>query len=65
MTEGSVTTLELPRGVFSIPLDKDLKLDPAWLRHIPILIRTLRAFRPDVIHITGPSELGILGALLA
>jgi glycosyltransferase involved in cell wall biosynthesis len=65
LTEGSVTTLELPRGVFSIPLDKDLKLDPAWLRHIPILIRALRAFRPDVIHITGPSELGILGALLA
>ncbi|HEX4309234.1 MAG TPA: glycosyltransferase [Acidobacteriaceae bacterium] len=64
-TDGSLTTLELPRGVLSIPLDKDLKLDPAWMRHIPILIRTVRAFRPDVIHITGPSELGILGALLA
>jgi glycosyltransferase involved in cell wall biosynthesis len=63
--EGSVTTLELPRGILSIPLDKDLKLDPAWLRHIPIILRTLRAFRPDVIHITGPSELGIIGATLA
>jgi phosphatidylinositol alpha 1,6-mannosyltransferase len=64
-TEGSITTLELPRGIFSIPLDKDLKLDPAWLRHIPVILRTLKAFRPDVVHITGPSELGIIGALLA
>jgi phosphatidylinositol alpha 1,6-mannosyltransferase len=65
MTEGSLTTLELPRGILSIPLDKDLKLDPAWVRHVPIITRTLRAFRPDVIHITGPSELGLIAALLA
>ncbi len=64
-TEGSVTTLELPRGVLSVPLDKDLKLDPAWLRHIPTITRTLKAFRPDIIHITGPSELGLLGATFA
>ncbi|MGA7523287.1 MAG: glycosyltransferase [Acidobacteriaceae bacterium] len=63
--EGSLTTFELPRGLFSIPLDKDLSLDPAWIRHLPVVIRTLRAFRPDIIHITGPSEIGIVGALLA
>jgi phosphatidylinositol alpha 1,6-mannosyltransferase len=63
--EGNLTTLELPRGVLSIPLDKDLKIDPAWLRHVPIIVRTVRAFRPDIIHITGPSEPGLLGALLA
>jgi glycosyltransferase involved in cell wall biosynthesis len=63
--ERNVTTLELPRGVLSIPLDKDLKIDPAWVRHVPIIVRTVRTFRPDVIHITGPSELGLLGALLA
>ena len=65
ITEGNLTTLELPRGVFSIPLDKDLKFDPAWVRHIPIVARTVKAFRPNVIHITGPSELGMLGASLA
>ena len=65
VSEGNLTTLELPRGILSIPLDKDLKFDPAWVRHIPILARTVRAFRPDVIHITGPSELGMLGASLA
>ena len=65
IVEGNLTTLELPRGLLSIPLDKDLKFDPAWVRHVPIIARTVKAFRPDVIHITGPSELGILGASLA
>jgi glycosyltransferase involved in cell wall biosynthesis len=64
-TDGNLTTLELPRGVLSIPLDKDLKFDPAWVRHIPAITRTVRAFRPDIIHITGPSELGMIGAALA
>ncbi len=65
LTEGHVTTLELPRGMFSIPLDRDLRLDPAWLRHVPAVTRAVRAFHPDIIHVTGPSEVGILGALLA
>lgn len=64
-TEGNLTTLELPRGILSIPLDKDLKFDPAWVRHIPVIARTVKAFRPDIIHITGPSELGMIGAALA
>jgi glycosyltransferase involved in cell wall biosynthesis len=63
--EDGLTTLELPRGLLSIPLDKDLRLDPAWIRHIPAVARALHAFRPDIIHITGPSEVGIVGALLA
>lgn len=65
VVDGNLTSLELPRGILSIPLDKDLRLDPAWVRHIPVILRTVRAFRPDVIHVTGPSELGILGAFLA
>ncbi len=63
--EENLSTLELPRGVLSLPLDKDLRFDPAWIRHVPAIARALRRFRPDVIHITGPSELGMLGALLA
>ena len=65
LTEGNLTTLELPRGILSIPLEKDLKFDPAWIRHIPVIARTLKAFRPDIVHITGPSELGLIGAMLA
>jgi glycosyltransferase involved in cell wall biosynthesis len=63
--DGNVWTLELPRGFLSFALEKDLRLDPAFLRHLPLIGETLERFRPDVIHITGPSEVGLLGAYLA
>jgi phosphatidylinositol alpha 1,6-mannosyltransferase len=65
MGEGNVWTLELPRGVLSFVLEKDLRLDPVFFRHIPLINETLERFKPDLIHITGPSEIGILGAGLA
>jgi glycosyltransferase involved in cell wall biosynthesis len=63
--EGSVWTLELPRGFLSFALEKDLRYDPAFLRHIPLIGEVLERFKPDLIHITGPSEVGMLGAGLA
>jgi glycosyltransferase involved in cell wall biosynthesis len=60
-----VWTLELPRGFLSFALEKDLRFDPAFLRHIPLIGEVLERFRPDLIHITGPSEVGMLGAMLA
>jgi glycosyltransferase involved in cell wall biosynthesis len=63
--DGSVGTLELPRGFLSFALEKDLRYDPAFLRHIPLIGEALKRFKPDLIHITGPSELGMLGAGLA
>ncbi len=63
--EGNVWTLELPRGLLSFVLEKDLRLDPVFFRHIPLINETLERFKPDLIHITGPSEIGILGAGLA
>jgi len=63
--EDSVWTLELPRGFLSFVLEKDLRLDPAFFRHIPLINEVLQRFQPDLIHITGPSEIGILGAGLA
>jgi glycosyltransferase involved in cell wall biosynthesis len=63
--DGSLWTLELPRGFFSIALEKDLRFDPAFLRHIPLIGDVLQRFQPDLIHITGPSEVGMIGAALA
>ena len=63
--QGTVWTLELPRSAFSVPLEKDLTFDPAYLRHIPLADETLEQFAPDLIHITGPSDVGLLGASLA
>jgi len=63
--DGNVWTLELPRGFLSFALEKDLRFDPAFLRHIPLIEEVLARFKPDLLHITGPSEVGMLGAGLA
>jgi phosphatidylinositol alpha 1,6-mannosyltransferase len=64
--QGELTTLEIPRGSFvSFPIEKDLTFDAAFFRHKDFLEQRLRAFRPDIIHVTGPSEPGILGVMLA
>lgn len=63
--DGNVWTLELPRGFLSFAIEKDLRFDPAFPRHVPIIEDALADFRPDLIHITGPSELGMIGAGLA
>jgi len=63
--DGNVWTLELPRGFLSFALEKDLRFDPAYIRHIPLIGEVLERFKPDLIHITGPSEIGMLGAGLA
>ncbi|WP_348262339.1 glycosyltransferase [Telmatobacter sp. DSM 110680] len=62
---GELWSLELPRSPISIPLEKDLSFDPAYARHLPTIMDALERFEPDLIHITGPSEMGILGAALA
>ncbi len=64
-TEGNLQTLELPRSRASFSLERDLSFDPFFARHLRRISRALDQFQPEVIHITGPSELGILGAILA
>ncbi len=46
-------------------MEKDLEFDSLFWRHSGIIRRELERFKPDVIHITGPSELGIFGAYFA
>jgi glycosyltransferase involved in cell wall biosynthesis len=46
-------------------MEKDLQFDPLFWQHGPEIARQLVEFKPDVIHITGPSELGIFGAYFA
>jgi glycosyltransferase involved in cell wall biosynthesis len=63
--DGSVTSLELPRSWAAVGMEKDLSFDPLFARHAGAIERALRAFQPNVIHITGPSELGMFGAYFA
>ncbi len=61
----SLRTLELGRSWASVGMEKDLSFDPLFWRHISRIERELKSFQPDIIHITGPSELGIFGAYFA
>jgi phosphatidylinositol alpha 1,6-mannosyltransferase len=63
--DGALRTLELPRSAFSFPVEKDLRFDLAYWRHLPRILADTRRFRPDILHITGPSELGFIGAWIA
>jgi glycosyltransferase involved in cell wall biosynthesis len=63
---GSIARLELARWRrTSVPLDHDLSYDLALWRQTRRVARALRWFRPDVIHLTGPSDVGQIGALLS
>jgi glycosyltransferase involved in cell wall biosynthesis len=60
-----LTRVELDRSRWSFGLERDLKFDLRLWRHTAFVRSALDAFKPDVIHITGPSDIGQLGAYLA
>ncbi|MDX2152000.1 MAG: glycosyltransferase [Bryobacteraceae bacterium] len=62
---GPLSVLELRRSVLKVPVDPDLDFDLLFYRLHGSLLSRLRAFRPDIIHITSPGDLGILGAVAA
>jgi len=62
---GALRTLELGRSWMSVGIEKDLAFDLLFWRYAGLILRELESFHPDVIHITGPSELGIFGAYFA
>ncbi len=63
--DGSVLHLERKRKWPSFYLDKNHDFDLLSWRYYDEIKAKVREFQPDVVHITGPSDLGIMGALLA
>jgi len=62
--EGSVRRVELKRAWLSIGIERDLQYDLLFWRYLNRIRKEVLAFRPDMIHITSPGELGQLGAYL-
>ncbi len=58
---GNVRRVELAVGHWSVWLEQDLRFDVRCARHKQLLLEELERFRPDVVHVTGPSHLGMLG----
>jgi glycosyltransferase involved in cell wall biosynthesis len=61
----SLETLELKRGPAAFPLDKGLYCDPLLTRYRKLAREQLCSFKADLVHITGPGDLGFLGLLVA
>src|SRR5262245_8524189 len=65
VTDGSVTRIELKRWrPTSFGLEHDMRFDVAMWRHLPKVNAAIRQFAPDVLHFTGPSDIGQLGAYI-
>ncbi|MDQ3014126.1 MAG: glycosyltransferase [Acidobacteriota bacterium] len=63
--EGSLQRLMLKRTQIGFALDADLRFDLLMWRHAKLALKTVREFKPDVVHITGPSDIGLLGIYVA
>jgi len=63
--DGPVCTAELARTGFGFQLEQDMSFDLSFLRHRSRVRAHVQKFGADLVHITGPSDVGILGALIA
>ncbi len=63
--DGSIVRLDVKRArPCSVSLAHDLRFDPALWRYGSRVEEALRWFAPDVLHFTGPGDVGQLGAYL-
>jgi glycosyltransferase involved in cell wall biosynthesis len=65
LNQEPVWTLELRRGRAAFGLERDLSCDPLLLCRRERVAQVVSEFKPDLIHITGPGDVGILGAWTA
>lgn len=63
--DGSVEHVAFKRSPVSFLLDEELAYDPLFQRYTNKVLRKLVEFKPDVIHVTGLNDVGILGTYLA
>jgi glycosyltransferase involved in cell wall biosynthesis len=63
--DGSVHRLELQRRWPKFQLDFHHDYDLNLWRHLEGVKEAVREFRPDIVHVTGPSDIGQMGAWIA
>ena len=64
-TDGSVTIVEVAKSAICLPLDMGLRFDLLVFRKAAWLREQMNAFHPDIVHITGPGDIGMVCARLA
>jgi phosphatidylinositol alpha 1,6-mannosyltransferase len=65
--DGPLTVYQVQRSsvAFNLEATSDLAFDPLIWRQRDEMLGALRMFGPDVVHITGPGDIGMVGAWLA
>jgi phosphatidylinositol alpha 1,6-mannosyltransferase len=63
--DGSITHLSLNRTSVGFKIESDQRYDILVWRHRKLVAETLREFNPDIVHITGPSDVGQIGAYIS
>lgn len=64
-TDGAVTMMQLKRGFAKIGLDANLDYDPLMMRYCGRVMRQVKEFGADLIHVTGPGDMGMMGAYIS
>lgn len=65
VAEGATKRTRLGRSRCGFALDKQQRFDLLFTRHLTAAEAEVEAFDADVVHITGPSDVGLLGMLIA
>ena len=65
VTEGTVTTVEVAKSGLCLPLSAGLSFDLLIHRRAAWLREQMMAFHPDIVHITGPGDVGMVCARLS
>jgi len=65
VNDGSVTRIQLRRGFWQFPIDRGHRFDFGFIARYRKIAKAVADFKPDLVQITGPSDVGILGALVA
>jgi glycosyltransferase involved in cell wall biosynthesis len=63
--DGSVTVMQIKRGPARVALDANLDYDPLLWRHAGRICAEVKEFGADLIHITGPGDLGFVGCYVS
>ncbi len=65
VTNGAVTVMQLKRGPLRFGLDANLDYDPFLMRYTSRVMEEVKKFGADVIHITGPGDMGAVGCYIS
>ena len=63
--DGSVRYVELQRSLATVPMETDFGFDTLMWRYKGLIEKELTNFRPDIVHVVSPGDLGLLSIVIA